>query len=90
VSLFGQAETGQVSGIVTDTSEALVSGAKVSVVSINTGLMRNTTTGSAGEYTITTLKPDTYALAIEYPGFQKYIRQVQVLVGSKNYISAQL
>jgi hypothetical protein len=90
VCLFGQAETGQVSGIVTDTSEAVLSGASVIVVSINTGLTRSTTTSSAGEYTITTLKPDTYALTIEYPGFQKYVRRVQVLVGSRNYVSAQL
>jgi hypothetical protein len=90
VWLFGQAETGLVEGTVTDTSNAVVSGAKVTVVSPNTGQTRTTTTASVGEYTITNLKPDTYVLTIEHPGFQKYTRQVQVLVGSRNEVSAQL
>src|SRR5271165_5265924 len=75
VFLFGQAETGQISGIVTDMSDAAVSGAKVTIVSINTRLTRTATTSSAGEYSITTLKPDTYTLTIENSGFQKYTRQ---------------
>ena len=90
VWLFGQAETGVVEGTVTDSSNAVVTGAKVTVVSVNTGTTRTTTTASAGEYTITNLKPDTYNLTIEHAGFQKYTRQVQVLVGSKNEVSAQL
>jgi hypothetical protein len=88
--LFGQAETGLIEGTVTDSSNAVVSGAKVTVVSPNTGQTRTTTTAGAGEYAITNLKPDTYTLTIEHPGFQKYTRQVQVLVGSKNEVSAQL
>ena len=90
VWLFGQAETGVISGTVTDSSNAVVTGAKVTVVSVQTGLTRSTTTASAGEYTITNLKPDTYNLTIEHTGFQKYSRQVQVLIGSKNEVSAQL
>ena len=90
VCLSGQVETGQVSGIVTDTTNASVPGAKVALVSSNTGLTRNTTTGSAGTYTITTLKPGYYTLTIEYPGFQKYTRQIQVLVGSRFDVSVQL
>jgi Carboxypeptidase regulatory-like domain/TonB-dependent Receptor Plug Domain len=90
VWLFGQAETGVVTGTVTDTSNAVVPGATITVVSTTTGLTRSTTTQSAGEYTITNLPPTTYTLTIEHAGFQKYSRQVQVLVGSKNEISAQL
>jgi hypothetical protein len=90
VWLFGQAETGVVTGTVTDTSNAVVSGANVTVASANTGQTRTTTTGNAGEYAITNLKPDTYTLTIEHAGFQKYARQVQVAVGSRNEVSAQL
>ena len=90
VWLFGQAESGLIEGAVTDSSNAVVVGAKVTVVSPNTGLTRSTVTGSGGDYTITNLKPDTYNLTIEHAGFQKYTRQVQVLVGSKNEVSAQL
>ncbi len=57
VWLFGQAETGVIEGTVTDSSNAVVAGAKVTVVSTTTGLTRSTTTASAGEYTITNLPP---------------------------------
>jgi hypothetical protein len=90
VWLFGQAETGVVTGTVTDTSNAVVPGATVTVVSAATALTRSTTTASAGEYAITNLPPATYTLTIEHSGFQKFSRQVQVLVGSRNEISAQL
>ena len=90
VWLFGQAETGVLSGIVTDTSNAVVPGATVTIVSATTGLTRTATTGSAGEYTISTLKPDHYNLTIERAGFQKYTRQVEVLVGARIDVSAQL
>jgi len=90
VSLFGQAETGTISGTVTDQSNAVVSGATVTVVSTATGLTRTATTGSAGEYAITNLPPTTYTLTIEHSGFQKYSRQVPVAVGSRNDVSAQL
>ena len=83
VELFGQAETGSINGTVTDASNAVVAGATVTVVSAGTGMTRTATTGSAGEYAITNLRPSTYTLTIEHPGFQKYTQQVQVAVGSR-------
>jgi hypothetical protein len=88
--IFGQAETGLITGVVTDSSNAVVPGATITVVSTATGLTRSTTSASAGEYTITNLPPTTYTLTIEHAGFQKYVRQVQVSVGSRNDVSAQL
>src|SRR5664279_4892015 len=90
VWLFGQAETGLITGTVTDSSNAVVTGAKVTAVSTTTGYTRTVTAGSAGEYTISNLPPTTYTLTIEHAGFQKYTRQVQVTVGSRNEVSAQL
>ena len=90
VWLFGQAESGTISGTVTDTSNAVVPGATVTVVSVSTGLSRTTTSGSAGEYAITNLKPDTYNLTVEHSGFQKYSRKVIVDVASRIDVSAQL
>src|SRR3974377_221514 len=56
VWLFGQAESGTISGTVTDNSGAVVPGATVTVMSVNTGLSRSTTAGSAGENAMSTLK----------------------------------
>ena len=90
VWLFGQAETGTISGTITDKSGAVVPGATVTVTSSNTGFTRSGTTGGSGDYAIPSLKPDTYTLTVEQAGFQKYTRQVVVDVGSRVDVSAQL
>ena len=90
VWLFGQAETGTISGTITDKSGAVVPGATVTVTSSNTGFTRSTTTGGSGDYAIPSLKPDTYSITVEQAGFQKYTRQVLVEVGSRVDVSAQL
>jgi len=77
-------------GTVTDSSNAVVSGANVTVVSVNTGLTRTVATSTAGEYVITNLKPDTYSITIEHSGFQKFVQRVTVDVGAKVEVSAQL
>ncbi len=87
---FGQAETGLIEGTVTDKTGAVVAGATITATSVNTGAVRSGVTGSAGEYTITNLKPGSYNLAIEKQGFTKYNRQVVVQIGSKSEVSAQL
>ena len=90
VGAFAQTERGQISGTVTDSTGAVVSGATVTVKSINTGFTREATTNSSGLYTIPSLKPDTYDVIVEASGFKKYTRRVEVSVGSQNEVSAQL
>jgi outer membrane receptor protein involved in Fe transport len=87
---FGQAESGTINGIVTDNTGAVVIGATVTATSVDTGLVRTTTTASAGEYAITNLPPKLYNVAIEAQGFQKYVHQIKVGVGSMNDVSAKL
>ena len=90
VGLFGQAETGTVSGTITDNSGAVVSGATVTLSSVNTGQSRTSTTGSSGDYAIPSLRPDTYTITVEHSGFQKFSRQIKVDVGSRVDVSTQL
>jgi len=90
VWLFGQAESGTISGTITDNSGAVVPGATVTVVSTNTGASRSATTGSSGDYAIPSLRPDTYTITVDHAGFQKYSRKVVVDVGSRVDVSAQL
>ncbi len=87
---FGQAESGAIDGIVTDKTGAVVVGATVTATSVDTGLVRTTTTGSAGEYAITNLQPKLYNITIEAKGLQKYTQQIKVGVGSMNDVSAKL
>src|SRR5450755_1178230 len=90
VWLFGQAETGTLIGTVTDVSGAVVSNAKVTVVSVGTNASRSTVTDSRGDYVITTLKPGSYQLTVEGSGFTKFLRQVQVTVGGTVEASVKL
>jgi hypothetical protein len=88
--LVGQAETAAISGIITDSSNAVVPAAVVTVVSVTTGLTRSTITASAGDYALTNLKPDTYNLTIEHVGFRRYSRNIEVSVAARVDVSAQL
>lgn len=65
---FGQA-TGTISGTVTDSSGASVSGAKVTVTAPATGSSRETTTDSSGHYIVPLLGVANYTIHAEAPGF---------------------
>lgn len=76
------AQTGSVSGLVTDAADAIVPSASVTVISNTTGATRTVLTGSAGTYTLVNLQPSTYTLTVEKNGFQKAIfKDVTVTVG---------
>src|SRR6185312_1793703 len=61
----------QIRGKVTDPSGAVVSGAKVRLTDVATGIETSTTSNDSGIYTLNGLRPATYNLAIEQPGFAK-------------------
>jgi len=84
--MFAQTETGQIRGVVSDPTGAIVGGAKITLVSTTTGVTRTATSNASGEYAITNLEPAVYTLTAEGPGFQKYIQKIQVTVGSSNVV----
>ena len=61
-------------GTVTDTSGAVIAGAKVSVVNAEMGFTSEGTTNSEGYYYLPYLRPGTYNLTVEVAGFKKYVR----------------
>ena len=71
--LHAQTFYGSISGIVTDSKGAAVSGASVTVVSKSTAAELKTTTNNAGSYHVSFLKPDTYLVRIEKQGFQEFV-----------------
>ena len=75
VASFGQsAGTGTLVGTVTDTTGAVVSSARISIVNSDTAFVSNTVTSSEGGYTVPYLAPGTYRLTVEAPGFKRYIQ----------------
>ncbi|MGC2400765.1 MAG: carboxypeptidase-like regulatory domain-containing protein, partial [Acidobacteriaceae bacterium] len=71
----GQAGRGAISGTVTDSTNALVGGASVSLTATATNTVRTMTTGSSGLYTFSALVPGTYDLTVQDAGFDKSINQ---------------
>lgn len=87
---FGQAETGQVTGVVSDPSGAVVSGAKITAHNQGTGLTRTATSSSNGSYTITNLEPGNYDLTIESSGFAPSKQVVTITVAGRATADAKL
>lgn len=67
---YGQAVFGNIIGTVTDPSGAAVANAKVTVTSKAKGTSFQTTTNASGNYTVTHLIPDVYAVSVESAGFK--------------------
>ncbi len=84
ISVFAQAsQTGGITGVVTDSGGALVTGATVDVINEATGKSERTaTTAGDGGYSITLLKPGSYRLEITASNFKKaVVAPVQVRIG---------
>src|SRR6202140_3220429 len=76
LSVTGFAQTaGQITGQVTDASDAIVVGATVTVTNSQTNVARTITTNSAGDYTFPAIPPGVYNVKAEMQGFQVEIRQ---------------
>jgi hypothetical protein len=71
VVLFGQ-QTGQIVGLVADSTGAVVAGASIKVVEKATGISRAAVSGNDGQYVLTTLRPTTYDLTAEHAGFRAF------------------
>lgn len=71
--------SGTITGRVTDTSGAVVTGATVTVTDQLRGIQRKETTDASGHYEIIGLTPTTYSITIEHGGFQTILRKNLVL-----------
>jgi hypothetical protein len=87
---FGQAETGSISGTVTDATGAGIPTASITVTNQATSAVRTTETGNIGQFDIPGLEPGRYQLRISKPSFETYQQVVEVTVGSKTVIDARL
>lgn len=65
-------QSASLSGLVTDTSGAVVAGASLRLVNVDTGELISATSSSTGAYTIPLLKPGAYELTVEQPGFKLF------------------
>jgi hypothetical protein len=76
---FGQVSMGTITGSVRDTSEAIVVGAKVTILQAETGERRETATNERGDFNAPYLHIGTYSVTVAATGFKSDVRSGLVL-----------
>src|SRR5687767_3112784 len=84
-----QTDRGTITGTVTDSSGAVLVGAKVTVVNSATGSSVETSTSGAGLFTVPQLTVGVYRVTIEQAGFKKHVEEgVTVALGQTVRVEA--
>ena len=89
-SALAQSATGQIIGNVTDPNGAVVTGANVTVKSLDTAREVTATSDEQGSYIISALPPGLYDVTVQGGNFKPSQQRVQVTIGSKVSVDTQL
>ena len=82
---------GALTGRVTDPSGAAIAGAEVRATNAATGVTASGKTSDAGVYSIPFLLSGVYTVAVELPGFRKFVREnIQIRVSETVEVNAPL
>jgi hypothetical protein len=86
-----QGAAAQLSGLVTDSSGASIPGAKVLIVSQDTGARREVSTNQTGAFVASELDPGHYHITVTAPGFETLLSNELILtIGQKSTFNAAL
>jgi hypothetical protein len=89
-TLFAQFETSEVLGTVHDASNALVSGATVTLTNKGTGIATTVRTDQDGNYDFFNVQVGDYTVSVEATGFSKFTTDVRVDVEVRQRVDAAL
>src|SRR5581483_7200569 len=90
-SLLGQSERGNITGVVSDSSGAVVPNAAVVITSRATNIPESVTTTSAGDYNAPNLAPGTYQVVVTAPGLKRFVASdVTLTAGSTVRVDGRL
>ena len=85
------AQTAQVSGVVTDSSGAVIPKATVTALNNNTGISRPTASNYEGYYMVPLLQPGNYMITVQASGFATQVRTGIILeVGAQQLLNITL
>ncbi len=88
---YGQILYGSLTGNVTDSSDAAVPNAAITITNKQTGAIRTATTSDTGAYNIPTLQPGTYTVKIAKDGFRTSVQDnVEILLNSTARVNLRL
>jgi Carboxypeptidase regulatory-like domain len=72
---FGQLDQATITGIVQDSSGAVIGNAEVTLTNLETGLVLQTRTDKSGVYNFSPIKIGNYSVGASAPGFSKTVRE---------------
>ena len=78
-SLSAQEYRGRVQGSVTDTTEAAIAGATVTLTNVGTGVASTRETNETGRYLFDLVLPGTYTVSVQLQGFARFVQENVVL-----------
>ncbi len=91
LSLSGQVPTAELTGIITDSSAAVVAGAEVVITHTATNVRRSLVTNSSGVYIAPALQPGTYSVRVSLAGFRSAVEnEVLLQVGQTVRLNFEL
>ena len=77
-------------GTVRDTSGAVVAKCVVAVENTGTSAHRETLTDASGDYSVPNLEPGLYRITITAPGFQQFVRQIELTARETVRVDGQM
>jgi hypothetical protein len=90
-ALLAQLTTATLVGTVTDSTGAVVVGAKVTVVNVDTHYTNMVVTNASGDYRIDLLPVGTYTMTVEASGFKKFLQtNIPLAVNQQAHVDASL
>ncbi len=90
MTVFGQAPTGTILGIVSDETGAVIPSATLTITNKATGIARSVVTNSEGFFSAPALPAGQYELRTEVPGFKTVIREAEVEIGRSTTVNLPL
>jgi hypothetical protein len=87
----GQTYQGRISGTVVDSTGAVIVGAKLLILNVDTGLQRQAVTTDSGEFAAPNLPPGPYRITVSAPNFKTLERSgVHLEVAKEAHLDLQL
>jgi hypothetical protein len=80
--VWAQSERGNIAGLITDPTGAVVAAAELNVVNRDTNATARAVSNASGEFNVPNLLPGTYRIEITAPGFKRYIQQNVVVAAA--------
>lgn len=88
---YAQSFTGRILGTVSDSSGAVIAGAEVKIVHVETNRTSQTSTNEAGNYAFSELARGAYQIEVSSPGFKQFVqRGIQLSIAQQARVDVRL